>query len=533
MAREALRRLRCQKSLHSFELNVRIPTVAKEPMCPDEDLLGPAENFMASHHSAISHVVQRTILRPMGRAIIMAPPGSAKSLKVVAGVSWAMGKFPGHRYIYTSYADELAEAQSRRAQLLVNQPEYSLIWPGNPTMTKDAVSSWALSNQAEFLAGGLLSGLTGHRANGWVMDDPIKGRKEADSEVTRQAVYNAYKDDLLTRCLPGAWGIIILTRWHEDDPAGRILPADYDGGSGMYEGTDGLMWEVLNIPAKCERKDDPLGRRVGEYIWPEFYPPEHWAMFEHAKGREAQRTWSSLYQQRPTPQGAGVFHESMFHWHKSMKEFPLRMAYIGASDHAVTENGNDFSEAGVLGIDERRELWIVDWWHDQVDAGKAANKVLDMATKWKCRMWFNEGGVIDKAMRPLFNVLMRSRAELGSPAYVDIRAVPSMQDKVAKCSSFQGRAAAGGEKTDGSGEWNPGVVHLLDTADNRRIVAQLCALPAGRFDDAADVCGLFGRALDQFPNVWAIPEPEEGNIKPFTAQWLEYEEKSKPKVRWR
>lgn len=530
--RELIRRKRCQESIHSFALNVQIPTVAGDPMCPDEELLGPAEAFMASHHAAILHTIQRTILRPMGRAIIMAPPGSAKSLYTVLGVGWAMGRFPGHRFIYTSYADSLAETQSRRCQLLVQQPEYRQLWLEEPVLMKNAVGQWDLSNQSEFLAAGLTSGVTGHRANGWVMDDPLKGRQEADSETTRQKIYNAYKDDLLTRCLPNAWGILILTRWHEDDPAGRILPADYNGESGMIRGTDGLMWEVLNIQAKCERKDDPLGRRIGEYLWPEFYPPEHWAMFEYAKGAEAARTWSSLYQQRPTAQGSGRFHESMFHFYQEGEQ-PPQLAFVGASDHAVTKAGNDFSEAGVFGVDTQGDLWERDWWSGQEDAGTVANKVLDMAKQWKTSMWFNEGGVIDKAMAPLFNFLRNERQRLGNAVYVDIRAITSMQDKVAKCASFQGRAAAGGETSAGSGIWNPGKIHFRDNANSRRIVQQLCALPAGRYDDAADVCGLIGRALDQFPVVYKPVIELPRNLIFGTPEWLEYEEKPERKVRWR
>jgi hypothetical protein len=528
--RELIRRARCRESLHSFAMNVQIPTVPGEPLCPDEDLLGPAANFMAVHHAKILSTVQRTILRPMGRAIIMAPPGSAKSLYSVAGVCWAMGKFPGHRFIYGSYADDLAEAQSRRAQLLVQQDHYRMLWAEEPRLAKEAVSRWNLTNESEFLAAGLLSGLTGNRANGWLIDDPLKGREQADSETTRQKIYNAYKDDLLTRCLPNAWGIIILTRWHEDDIAGRILPESYKGESGMVKGTDGLQWEVLNIQAKCERDDDPLGRKIGEYIWPEFYPPEHWAMFENAQGSEAARTWGSLYQQNPTPQGANRFHESMFHFYNEGEQPPY-MVYVGAGDYAVTEGKNDFTELGIFGIDQKGDLWEVDWWSKQADTATTANATLDLCKKWRAGMFFNEGGVIDKAMGPLFNILRNQRAQAGQNVYVDMRTVQSMADKVAKCSSFQGRAASGGQKPDGT--WNHGSVHFRNNANSRRIVNQLIAMPAGRYDDAADVCGNIGRGMDEFPIVFPPVQRVKKELVPFSVAWLEHQEEPENKVRWR
>jgi len=531
VARELLRRKRCQESLHSFALNIQMPTVPAAPMYPDEDLLGPASNFMAKHHAVILDCIQRTMMRPMGRALLMLPPGSAKSLYAdCVATTWYMGKFPGSRIMLTAYQGDLAERQSGRAQFIVEQDDYRKIFGDNAVLDKNAKKDWTLKNGSNMLALGLTGGLTGNRANGWIIDDPISGRKEADSETQRQDCYNAYKDDLLTRCLPNAWGILILTRWHEDDIAGRILPDDYDGRSGLVRCKDGLDWDVLNIPAKCERHDDPLGRQIGEYIWPEYYPPEHWAMFEHAQGAESARTWSSLYQQRPTPQGSDRFHETMFHFYPEGTAPPY-MAYVGAGDYAVTEGKNDFTELGIFGVDPQGDLWEVDWWSKQCNTGESCEESINRMKKWRTPMWFNEGGVIDKAMGPLFNLRLRQRNQAGENIYCDRRAIPSMADKLAKCGSFQGRAASGGQRPDGT--FNTGSVHFRDNANSRRIVQQLVALPAGRYDDAADVCGLIGRAMDQFP-VGRIPvNTPRAQLVPFSVQWLEHQEQETPKKRWR
>jgi hypothetical protein len=468
----------------------------------------------------------------------MLPPGSAKSLYTdCVGTTWYMGKFPGSRLMLTSYQGDLAERQSSRAQFIVEQDDYRLIFGDDAKLAKDAKKDWLLDNGSNMLAMGLTGGLTGNRANGWIIDDPLSGRKEADSETQRQDCYNAYKDDLLTRSLPNAWGIIVLTRWHEDDIAGRILPDDYDGRSGIVRCKDGLDWDILNIPAKCERADDPLGRQIGEYIWPEYYPPEHWAMFENAQGSESARTWSSLYQQRPTPQGSDRFAESMFDFYKEGTAPPF-MAYIGAGDYAVTEGRNDFTELGVFGVDPSGDLWEVDWWHKQANTAVTCEQTIELIKKWKIPMWFNEGGVIDKAMGPLFNLRLRQRNQAGENIYCDRRAITSMQDKLAKCASFQGRAASGGESglvgPQGEKLWRTGSVHFRDNANSRRIVQQLVALPAGRYDDAADVCGLVGRAMDQFP-VGRIPASHDRPKGPVfgSVEWLEWREEEKPKIRYR
>jgi hypothetical protein len=104
--------------------------------------------------------------------------------------------------------------------------------------------------------------------------------------------------------------LIIQTRWHEEDLAGSILPVDYAGESGLIKCRDGQIWDVLCIPAKAEREDDPLGRKIGEYLWPEWFPKEHWATWED--NPRAARTWAALYQQRPAPFTGVHFNREMF-----------------------------------------------------------------------------------------------------------------------------------------------------------------------------------------------------------------------------
>jgi hypothetical protein len=520
VARELLRRMRCQKSLHSFMLNIDVPRSPTPAMNPDEDLLGPAKELMPVHFSKILEVAQRTMDRPSGRAIIQAPPGSAKStLMDAVAVPWEMGRKPGSRILLLSYASEVAERQSRLAQNVVQQPEYQIMWPEQPKLMKDAAGEWAMSNGSELAALGLLGSVTSRRASGIVIDDPVAGREEADSELQRARTLNAYHDDVLTRMLPGGWLIMILTRWSEQDLAGSILPEDYDGRSGMITGRDGLEWEVLNLPAKCERTDDPLGRKIGEYIWPEWFPTTHWKQFEEAAGPESARTWSSLYQQRPTPQGAGRLDEKAIDYYKPGTQPPI-LSFVGAGDYAVSAGKNDFTELGVFGVDTNGALWEMDWWHEQSDTGKSTEQSLDMIARWRPPMWFNEGGVIDKAMGPLFNLRMRERGKIDPRVWTDRRTLTSMSDKLAKCQGFIARC-------------NAGMVHFRDNANSRRVVAQIAALPAGRYDDAADVCGLIGRAMDQFPITREHkPAPPAPTLKPYSVKWLTYKPEAPDPVKY-
>jgi hypothetical protein len=189
--------------------------------------------------------------------MLFLPPGSAKSTyATVVSPTWAMGKWPGFKVIGASYGSDLMRKFGRRMRSIVKQQAFTALFGTNLSSESSAADEWALENGSEFMGGGILSGITGNRADFIPIDDPIKGRQEADSEVTRQRTVEAYQDDILTRLKPGGSLMLTQTRWNEGDLAGAILPEDYKGESGMIECRDGNTWEVICIPAQAERADD-------------------------------------------------------------------------------------------------------------------------------------------------------------------------------------------------------------------------------------------------------------------------------------
>lgn len=533
--REIYRRKKCQTSLHSFAANIDVPMSPTPPIRPDETLID-ARAVLPTHISKLLEVLQRTVTRPFGRALIQMPPGTAKS--TYAGpvtIGWCMGndqtsihwKKRKGRYMIVSYGDDLAALQSRRTQSVVKQDGYSELWDTPVTIgDHTAESDWNTNTECELRSFGITGGITGNRCNGVLIDDPVKNREQADSPQVQKKVVDEYQGSVLSRLLPGAWVILIMTRWSERDLAGYILPDDYKGQSGMVRCKDNLMWEVLNLPAKAENTDDPIGRKPGEYIFPEFYPAQHWQMYENSGGSEAARDWQSLYQQRPTAQGSGKFTREMFEpYYYGPDDLPIALTLIGTGDYAVTDGGGDWTELAIWGLDSQSTLWCLEWWGDQVDTGKSIDKMLEMIERRKVRMWFNEGGVIDKAMRPAFQ--RRSR-ELMSPGqhfcpneaglmvvceknhdvYTDLRSLPSIKDKIAKASNFQARASIGQVRFPRYAPWR------------EKVILQLISLPAGRYDDCVDNCGLAGRGIDQYHPAQVPAAEERPIIKPFTEEWL-------------
>jgi hypothetical protein len=327
VAAELLRRQRSRANLVEFSQAIEVPGVPQIDIVDEEDEKGklknrfedvrttyiPVETRVALHHLLMMQAIQRCIETPRGRLMIFAPPGSAKSTYAsVLAPAWAMGRRPNTQIILASYATSIAVKQSRKVRSIMRDPRYTSLWTEKPTLLDDqrAVDDWQLTNGSSMMAAGLLAGITGNRADGVIIDDPVANREQADSTGLREKTYAEYIDTAMTRAKPKMWTIIIQTRWHEEDLAGAILPSDYSGESGIIDCRDGQRWEVLCIPAEAEREDDVLGRKPGEFLWPEWFPREHWSTWRD--NPRAARTWAALYQQRPAPFTGIHFNRDMF-----------------------------------------------------------------------------------------------------------------------------------------------------------------------------------------------------------------------------
>jgi hypothetical protein len=301
-AQELWIRRRAREDVLSYAQAIEIPgKPAGED--PDTEFFEPIESTMAQHHRLILETMERVSKTPHGRAMFFMPPGSAKSTYAsVVFPSRYLGAEKNRKVILASYGDDLARKMGRRTRAIIKQKRFKGIYDCGLTAESAAAQEFSLTNGSEYIATGILGGVTGNRANGIIIDDPVKGREQADSPTIRDKTWDAYNDDLKTRLIPGGWICLIQTRWHEDDLAGRILPEDWKGESGPILCRDGNVWEVVCLQARCEVQNDPLGRKIGEYLWPEWFTEKHWAQFQSNV-----RTWASLYQQLPRPLEGTLF----------------------------------------------------------------------------------------------------------------------------------------------------------------------------------------------------------------------------------
>ena len=471
---------------------------------PADESYGVVRVEPADHHRVIIEHLQAVEAGRIKRLMIFLPPGASKSTYAsVLFPTWYLGRRARRSLICCSYGADLPKKFGRRCRNIVQSPEFFKIMGHGIGRQTKAVDNWMLSNYSEYWSNGILGGLTGHRADGAICDDLIKGHEAADSMVQREKIWEAYKSDLRTRIVPGGFIVMIQTRWHEDDPAGRILPDTYAGQSGVVTSKDGEEWNVICMPAKCERDDDPVGRKPGEYLWPEWFVPGY---FEQEEKTQGERNWSALFQQRPSAEEGSYIKSEWIRRYDPLRP-PQWLRFYGASDYAVTERGGDWTVHGIVGVDAVDNIYVMDWWRDQTNSGEWVEKHIDLEKKWRPEQWAQEAGQIEKGVGPFLNKRRRERRSYST----ELVQFSSARDKATRARSIQGRMRQGMVYFPANTEW----------ADD--LIARILRFRGigDEVDDDVDVLSLFGRMLDDMHSgTVPLQHPSYGFDSPVTIKQM-------------
>jgi predicted phage terminase large subunit-like protein len=429
--------------------------VAKDRLIEFTQYTNPAY-VPAAHHYKIAKALEDVEAGLCNRLMIFMPPRHGKSeLASRRFPAWYMGRNQSKQIIASSYSSDLAEEFGRNVRDIVRDPTFTRVFDG-VTLSPDAkaIGRWNTNTGAIYKAAGVGRGISGFGADCFLIDDPVKDHEEADSDTYRDRVWNWYTSTAYTRLMPGASIILIMTRWHDDDLAGRLLEEERKGGD---------KWRVLSLPALS---DDGLA------LWPEWFNEER---LEQTRKVVGQRDWSALYQQEPVPEGGSFFQKSWIQWYDVR---PKHLRYYGASDYAVTEGGGDYTVHGVCGVDANDDIYLVDWYREQADPEEWLDELFDLMTQWKPVEWGEESGQIIKSL----NSLIRKRQQ-EEKVYCHRVQYASVTDKPSRAQAIRGRLAQG-------------KVFLPRTEWARKLVQELLRFPAGKWDDQVDVLALFGRMLD-------------------------------------
>jgi predicted phage terminase large subunit-like protein len=404
----------------------------------------------APHLREFAQVLMDVEAGRIPRVINNWPPRHGKTLLLKLFMAWWLGKNPDRNIIYGSYTSSLALQTSRHVRNIVKSERFQNVFP-KVALAGDsqAVDAWSIADHTGgFRAVGVGGSVTGHGGDLVIIDDPHKGRQEAESEIVRNGVWNWFTIDIYSRLEPGGAVIVNLTRWHEDDLCGRLIAA---------QGTDEYSDHYLHIvkPALDENE---------QALWPERYPAKR---LKQIRATVGPYDWQSLYQGNPTPPEGAMFKREWFA--NSTQDFPpVDMRWAWSWDLAVsTKDSADYTVGAKTGIDRSGNFWIGD--------------IVRLKAEWPDVL---EAMASVVSMEPYGTLFGLERTAFQLSAIQQLRRDPRFRkcallellpdkDKESRARPFQAMAQAGMVKIL-RGEWN------------QNFLAELFVFPLGKNDDQLD-----------------------------------------------
>jgi predicted phage terminase large subunit-like protein len=448
------------------------------------------------HHRIVAQKLDDVLAGKIRRLMIFEPPQHGKSEQVSRRFpAFALGRNPNLRIIGWTYSDSLAQAMSRDVQKVMDTREYARLFPetrlaeGKDTEKRTQGQFEVVGGRGYYIGAGIMGSITGKTSDIGLIDDPIKNRAEAESEVYRERVWDQYVSAFATRQFGDKGAIIIcLTRWHEDDLAGRLLQLAKDN-------PDADQWEVLSFSAIAEVDDGH--RRIGDSLWPAKYPL---AELRRRRAGMGEYDWAALYGQKPSPSGGGLFKEEWFAG-KFVDAAPVVARRARGWDTAATEDGGDYT-VGVKIAEASGIFYVEDVTRGQWTPGVAEQKMetqFELDGKLCAQREEQEGGAAGKSV---------IEAHIKKFAGVNFQGVPTTGSKVTRSKPFRIQCEAGNVRIVRDG----GRGGVEGRGWNADYIKELCSFPTGKHDDQID-----GSSAG-FNAVLLEPEPFDPAAAGFTSQ---------------
>lgn len=317
------------------------------------------------HHRVLAEKLTGLMHGECDRLMVLMPPRHGKSeLASVRFPAWFLGHFPEKRVIATSYSARLAEIFARKVRDIVSGGMFKVLFPksglGNGSKS---VIRWETAAGGAYACAGVGGSITGMGGDLIIIDDPFKNQEEADSPVYRDKVWEWYQSTLFTRVEKGGKILVILTRWHEDDLAGRLLEQNRS------------EWDVVCFPAVAE--EDEEYRSIGDPLWAEKYGSDALRRIETTVGS---RVWNALYQQRPAPASGVIFRRE---WWRYYDELPADIDSMFQSwDMTFKDSAGADYVVGQVWAVRGAERYLVDMVRGRMDFMSALTALRNLSEKY-------------------------------------------------------------------------------------------------------------------------------------------------------
>lgn len=432
----------------------------------------------AKHLDLLCDKLERVERGEIKRLMVFLPPRHGKSeVGTKKFPAWFLGRNPDKEIIVTSYGADVAQDFSRIARdtLMEHGPG---IFGVTVAQGSSSVTSWGLQSverkpndkirkfRGGLKAAGAGGSLTGRGAHIAIIDDPFKGVEDSSSPTMRQKIYEWYKAVLWTRLAPGGAIILIMTRWHEDDLAGRLIEDMKNGGE---------QWDILKIPGVAiEGEPDALGREPGTGLWLERFGQEYYDQLRTTLGSAV---FESLYQQNPRPSEGTIFKRA---WFKNFyKQLPSRFDEVIQSwDCTFKDTSTSDYVSGTIWGRIGADIYLIDEIYEKMDL-PATIAAIESATRRHPRAFVKL--VEDKANGPAVIQMLGKKV----PGLIPVNPEGGKIVRAQAITPF----------------FEAGNVHLPDPSIAPWIddyMEQLLSFPKGKHDDRVDSTS---QALNRFNSV--------------------------------
>lgn len=364
------------------------------------------------------------------RLIINTPPQHGKSTTIGDFIAWLLGKENGItadtcKVIYTSYSERLAIRANLALQRITSTSKYKKVFPnlilpdkGNRERERSRTFLEFKDTESSFRNTTIQGSITGESLDVGIIDDPIKSRKEANSITTREATWEWLTDDFLTRFSKKGALIAIATRWHVDDPIGRLIDADPT---------------IKVVKYKAIAEQDEKYRKKGE---PLFKQHKDLKFLEKVRSVLASESWFSLYQQEPIVQGGNLIKVNYFKRYKQLPRLEYIRFFVDCASKIKEEN--DYTAIGVYGLGLDGHLYIIEIKRFKLEFTPMLFSIVDLWNKYK-------NFVIDGYNIPLRNMTIEDKSsgiqliqELKLKYVIPIQSIQRQTDKYTRFLNVQG-----------------------------------------------------------------------------------------------